>query len=43
MPVYNSGLKLNGLYSYDPTTNKAAQLNLVTAGGLITHFYKLAK
>ncbi|GAB4047505.1 hypothetical protein [Spirosoma litoris] len=43
MPAYNSALKLNGLYSYDPSTSKATQLNSVTAGGLITHFYKLTK
>ncbi|QMW03294.1 hypothetical protein [Spirosoma foliorum] len=43
MPVYNSSLKLNGIYSYDPSASKSTALNTVTAGGLITHFYKLAK
>ncbi|GAB3775886.1 hypothetical protein GCM10028818_20590 [Spirosoma horti] len=43
MPIYNSTLKQNGIYRYDPTTSKATQINSLTAGGLITHFYKLTK
>ncbi|KAA9353612.1 hypothetical protein [Larkinella humicola] len=43
MPVYNAEQKLNGIYSYDPTTSKATQIAALTAGGLITHFYKLTK
>lgn len=43
MPVYNSTLKQNGLYSFDPSTGKSTALNALTAGGMITHFFKLTK
>lgn len=43
LPAYNSEQKLNGIYSYDPAGNKATLVNSLTAGGLITHFYKLTK
>ena len=42
-PVYNTDLKLNGFYKYDPTTGKSEKVNTVTAGGLVTDFVKLTK
>ncbi|MDR6193227.1 hypothetical protein [Siphonobacter sp. SORGH_AS_0500] len=43
MPVYNTSLKQNGMYSYDPATGKSTSLNTLAAGGMITHFFKLTK
>jgi len=42
-PIYNTDLKLNGFYKYDPATGKSEKTGNISAGGLVTDFVKFTK
>lgn len=43
LQVYNSDLKLNGFYEYNPANGNSTKLFTVTAGGLAINLIKLSK